>query len=93
VGVFLPDGILFEVSAAEGDEAGLWRSRYELNGDVLTLFGGGADCFDTMGEDSCEPTEVSEDLEVLELTATSLHLYTDVDPQDVQDYAYTKITP
>jgi hypothetical protein len=92
LGIFLPGGTLFEVSTAAEDEAGLWRSRFEVNvaGTELTLFGGGQDCFDSMGFPSCELTE-AEGEEVLDLTLTDATLeLVDVE-QEV--YSYTKITP
>jgi len=92
LGVFLPGGTLFEVSTAAEDEAGLWRSRFEVNvaGTELTLFGGGEDCFDSMGFPSCELTE-AEGEEVLDLMLTDATLeLVDVE-QEV--YSYTKITP
>jgi hypothetical protein len=85
VGVFLPDGVMFEVSAAAGDESGLWRSRYAINanGDQFTLTSGGEGCIDTMGFDSCTPDEADE---VLDFSRTGNSMQFDV-------YGYTKITP
>lgn len=83
LGVFLPDGVMFEISASTGNESGLWRSEYAVNanGDQFTLTSGGANCFDTMGFDSCG----TPDEEVLDFDLDSTSMQIDI-------YGYTKMT-
>jgi hypothetical protein len=91
LGVFLPDGVMFEISAAAGDESGLWRSEYAVNGTEFTLTSNTPICIDTMGFDSCVSPEADEVLDFA-LTGTSMVLTYD-DGVDFEEYAYTKITP
>jgi hypothetical protein len=89
LGVFLPGGVMFEISAAAGDESGLWRSEYSVNanGDQFTLTSDTPICIDTMGFGSCggaDPDEVYN----LVLTGTTMAI-----GEAGDQYNYTKITP
>ena len=90
LGVFLPDGVMFEISAAAGDESGLWRSEYAVNGAEFTLISDTALCIDTMGFDSCPSPEQDEVLD-FELDGTSMVLSYG-EGEEYEEYAYTKIT-
>lgn len=87
LGVFLPDGLMFEISAAAGSEAGLWRSDYAVNEarDLFTMSSFGENCIDTMGFDSC--IEPLEEALTLELDGDVMRLSADGD-----SYEYTKFT-
>ncbi len=87
--VFLPEGLLFDVSADEGLEAGLFRWTYAVNGNQLELTSGGDECIDTTGDyDSCGEDIVETPSFTLDGNALSIDY-----GQEFGVFEYTKITP